>query len=167
MVKVVRDKVFLKFVFLLIGAACIGSGAKGQNSERWRLSVNNNRSPLEMMMDIGADVKTVTYLFDITRDTLNMSLVAEEDLDFKKHRVSVFAMPKNREVLRLRLEDEDLSDVKVVFLKMWNAMPKNFKNVLTLFELREIGITQEGAHINNNIIRFKMKPPRRRRSVEL
>jgi len=110
-----------------------------------------------MMMGIGEDVKMVTYLFDVTRDTLNMSYALEEELDLNKHRVSVFAMPKNKEVMRLRMEDEDLSDVKVVFRKMWQVMPRKFKNVLILFELRETGVSQSGEHFSNNIIRFKMK----------
>lgn len=137
-----------------------------QKEERWKLSVNNDRKPLEIVMDIGADDRGVTYLFDITRDTLNLAFVAEESVDWNRHGVSVFALPKNKEVLKINLDDTDLENVQVVFYKMWKAMPKKFKNVTTLFELKEYGVTDSGAEISSFIIRFKMKRPRRSNSMQ-
>ncbi|PKQ62612.1 hypothetical protein BZG01_17110 [Labilibaculum manganireducens] len=116
---------------------------------------------------MGMEDMGVTYLFDITRDTLNLAFVAEESIDWDSHGVSVFAMPKNREVLKIKLDNADLENVQVVFYKMWKAMPKNFKNVTTLFELHEYGRTKSGTDINSFIIRFKMKRPRRSNSMEL
>ncbi len=138
-----------------------------QKDERWKLSVNNDRKPLEILMEFGEEDMGVTYLFDITRDTLNLAFVAEESIDWDSHGVSVFAKPKNKEVLKIKLDDVDMENVQVVFYKMWKAMPKNFKNVTTLFELREYGNTKSGDKINNFIIRFKMKRPRRSNSMEL
>ncbi|WP_321515572.1 hypothetical protein [Marinifilum fragile] len=149
------------FVILLL----ISGSAFAQKTERWKLSVNNDRKPLEILMDIGEDDLGVTYLFDITRDTLNMSFVAEEALVWKNHGVSVYAMPKGKEVLKLKLDDADLENVQVVFYRMWKAMPKGFKNVTTLFELREYGLTKSGRKVDNFIIKFKMKRPRRGQSI--
>ena len=117
-------------------------------------------------MEFGDSEMGITYLFDITRDTLNMSFVAEESVSWKKHGISVFAMPKGKEVLKIKLDDMDMENVQVVFYRMWKAMPKNFKNVTTLFELHEYGITDKGAKVKNFIIRFKMKRPRRRNSIQ-
>lgn len=142
-----------------------------QKEERWKLSVNNDRKPLEIVMDIGANIigtddMGVTYLFDITRDTLNLTFVAEESVDWKTHGVGVFALPKNKEVLKISLDDVDLENVQVVFYKMWKVMPKKFKNVITLFELKEYGIMDSGAEVSSFIIRFKMKRPRRSNSIQ-
>lgn len=156
---------FLLMVMMLMPLLCLQ--AQNSRSNRWDLSVNNDKAPLEMMMTMGQDVESVVYLFDITRDTLNLSFVHEEDRDWRKRRLSVFAMPKNKEVLRLRILEDDLTEAKVVFGRMWKAMPREFKNVLTLFELREYGVSETREKIEYPLIRFKMKPPRRRRSVEL
>ena len=152
--------------YILLGFICVPFTSVAQNVERWKLSVNNDQKPLEILMEMGDDEKGITYLFDITRDTLNMSFVAEEAIAWKKHGVSVFAMPKEKEVLKLKLDDVDLENVQVVFFRMWKAMPKAFKNVTTLFELHEYGITESGEKINNFIIRFKMKRPRQKQSFQ-
>jgi len=120
---------------------------------------------LDILMEFGENSEGITYLFDITRDTLNMAFVAEEAISWKKHGVSVFAMPKGKEILKLKLDDADLENVQVVFYRMWKAMPKGFKNVTTLFELHEYGTSESGDKINNFIIRFKMKRPRRSQSI--
>ena len=155
------SRLFTIIFFLLITYGTVSA----QQAERWKLSVNNDRKPLEILMDIGESDKGVTYLFDITRDTLNMSFVAEEAITWKKHGVSVFAMPKGKEVLKLKLDDADLENVQVVFYRMWKAMPKGFKTVTTLFELREYGVTENGQKVDNYIIKFKMKRPRRGQSM--
>jgi hypothetical protein len=159
-----KFKYILLFTFILFTQVSLLSA---QNEEHWKLSVNNDSKPLEMLMDLGADDMGVTYLFDITSDTLNLAFVSEESLDWDTHGVSVFAMPKSKEVLKIKLDDSDVENVQVVFYKMWKAMPKNFKNVTTLFELREYGSTKSGTEVNNFIIRFKMKRPRRSNSMEL
>ncbi|MCT4602321.1 MAG: hypothetical protein N4A59_05320 [Marinifilum sp.] len=156
-----HKRVLLLISFLLLFTAFV----KAQQSERWKLSVNNDRKPLEILMDLESNEKGVTYLFDISRDTLNMAFVAEEALTWKKHGVSVYAMPKKKEVLKLKLDDADLENVQVVFYRMWKAMPKGFKNVTTLFELREYGVTENGKKVDNFIIKFKMKRPRRSQSI--
>lgn len=152
-------------VILLL--VCPDIMSQTDQTHRWSLSVNNDRAPLEIMMDIGEQVNSVTYLFDISRDTLNLSFVGDDDRDWKKRRLSIFALPRNKEVLRLKLDQEDLSQVKVVFQRMWNAMPRGFKNVLTLFELRESGVIRKGEEFSYTLIRFKMKPPRHGGSLEL
>ncbi|PXY01284.1 hypothetical protein DF185_11615 [Marinifilum breve] len=152
-------------IISLVALLLISGSVFAQEAERWKLSVNNDRKPLEILMDIGESDLGVTYLFDITRDTLNMSFVAEEALSWKKHGVSVYAMPKGKEVLKLKLDDEDLENVQVVFYRMWKAMPKGFKNVTSLFELREYGVTESGKKVDNFIIKFKMKRPRRGQSI--
>ncbi|PKQ61748.1 hypothetical protein BZG02_15125 [Labilibaculum filiforme] len=157
-------KYFLPFVLLFF---LFGAELTAQTDERWKLSVNNDQKPLEVLMEMGAEDIGITYLFDITRDTLNMAFVAEEAIDWDSHGVGVFAMPKSKEVLKIKLEDADLENVQVVFYKMWKAMPKNFKNVITVFELREYGRTKSGADIDSFIIKFKMKRPRRSNSMEL
>jgi hypothetical protein len=154
--------VLLPFLFLLFA-----SKLSAQTQERWKLSVNNDHKPLEVLMDFENETKGLTYLFDITRDTLNMAFVAEEALDWEKHGVGVFAMPKSKEVLKIPLEDVDMENVQVVFYRMWNAMPKKFKNVTTIFELHEYGVTEDGRVSDNFIIRFKMKRPRRSNSIQL
>lgn len=154
-------------VFLPLLILLFASKVSAQGQERWKLSVNNDHKPLEVLMNFENESKGLTYLFDITRDTLNMAFVAEEALDWKRHGVGVFAMPKNKEVLKIQLEDIDMENVQVVFYKMWKAMPKKFKNVTTIFELREYGVTEEGSVSNNFIIRFKMKRPRRSSSMQL
>lgn len=153
-------------LFTLAFIAFVGN-INAQDDERWKLSVNNDQKPLEILMEFGDAEMGITYLFDITRDTLNMSFVAEESIEWKKHGVSVFAMPKGKEVLKIKLDDIDMENVQVVFYKMWKAMPKNFKNVTTIFELHEYGITDKGARVKNYIIRFKMKRPRRRNSIQM
>ena len=155
----------IKTYAILLFILLISIPAIAQKKQRWKLSVNNDHKPLDILMDFGSDKKGVIYLFDITRDTLNMSFVAEEALTWKKHGVSVLAMPKGKEVLKLRLDDTDLENVQVVFYRMWKAMPKGFKNVTTLFELREYGITESGKRVDNFIIRFKMKRPRKQQSI--
>ena len=157
-----QHRIFITFLFFLL---LISGSVFAQQAERWKLSVNNDRKPLEILMDIGADDIGITYLFDITRDTLNMSFVAEEALSWKKHGVSVYTVPKGKEVLKLKLDDADLENVQVVFYRMWKAMPKGFKNVTTLFELREYGVTETGTKVDNFIIKFKMKRPRRGQSI--
>ncbi|BAX81254.1 hypothetical protein [Labilibaculum antarcticum] len=142
------------------------SKLSAQKEERWKLSVNKDRKALEIVMDLGADAKGVIYLFDITRDTLNLAFVAEESVDWNTHGISVCAMPKNKEVLKIKLDDIDLENVQVVFHKMWEAMPKRFKNVTTLFELKEYGVTDSGPEVSSFIIRFKMKRPRRSNSIQ-
>ncbi|WP_421920155.1 hypothetical protein [Marinifilum sp.] len=154
----------LSILFLLL----LFSGlASAQKTERWKLSVNNDKKPLEILMDLESNDKEITYLFDITRDTLNMAFVAEEALTWKKHGVGVFVMPKGKEVLKLKLDDADLENVQVVFYRMWKAMPKGFKTVRTIFELREYGVTDEGNKVDNFIIKFKMKRPRSGQSISL
>ncbi|MBI9059957.1 MAG: hypothetical protein JEZ01_19485 [Labilibaculum sp.] len=159
-----KTKYILLFTFAFI--AFVGN-INAQEDERWKLSVNNDQKPLEILMEFGDSEMGITYLFDITRDTLNMSFAAEESISWKKHGVSVFALPKGKEVLKIKLDDVDMENVQVVFYRMWKAMPKNFKNVTTLFELHEYGTTSEGAQVKNFIIRFKMKRPRRRNSIQL
>lgn len=154
--------ILLFFIILFLSVTKLAA----QKEERWKLSVNNDRKALEIVMDIGADDMGVTYLFDITRDTLNLAFVAEEAIDWNTHGISVFAMPKNKEVLKIKLDDADMENVQVVFYKMWKAMPKKFKNVTTLFELQEYGVTESGTEISNFIIRFKMKRPRRSNSMQ-
>lgn len=156
---------YWNLITLLVILLLTSGSVFAQKTERWKLSVNNDRKPLEILMDIGEDDLGVTYLFDISRDTLNMSFVAEEALSWKKHGISVYAMPKGKEVLKLKLDDEDLENVQVVFYRMWKAMPKGFKNVTTLFELREYGVTETGRKVDNFIIKFKMKRPRRGQSI--
>jgi hypothetical protein len=158
---------YSRIVTILLLLIIVSNLAKAQDPERWKLSVNNDRKPLEILMNLEENTKGVTYLFDITRDTLNMSFVAEEAISWKKHGVSVFAMPKGKEVLKLKLDDADLEHVQVVFYRMWKAMPKGFKTVTTLFELREHGVTADGKEIDSFIIKFKMKRPRRSQSMEL
>ncbi|WP_372751978.1 hypothetical protein [Labilibaculum sp.] len=154
--------VLLSCLFLLFA-----SKLSAQTQERWKLSVNNDHKPLEVLMNFANDNKELTYLFDITRDTLNMSFVAEEALDWKEHGVGVFAMPKNHEVLKIKLDDVDMENVQVIFYRMWKAMPGKFKNVTTIFELHEYGVTQNGQEVSNFIIRFKMKRPRRSNTIQL
>ncbi|MUP37834.1 hypothetical protein [Labilibaculum euxinus] len=159
-----KSRYILPFVIILF--SCV-SELCAQKEERWKLSVNNDQKPLEILMEMGMEDMGVTYLFDITRDTLNLAFVAEESIDWDSHGVGVFAMPKNREVLKIKLDNADMENVQVVFYKMWKAMPKNFKNVTTVFELHEYGRTKTGNDINSFIIRFKMKRPRRSNSMEL
>lgn len=154
-------------LLLLLPLILFVTSVSAQEAERWKLSVNNDRKPLEIVMEFGDEEMGVTYLFDITRDTLNMAFVAEEAISWKKHGVGVFAMPRGKEVLKIKLDDVDMENVQVVFYKMWKAMPKGFKNVTTLFELREYGTSESGQKIENYIIRFKMKRPRRRNSFQL
>nr|WP_320120307.1 hypothetical protein [uncultured Marinifilum sp.] len=156
-------KIFKAVVFFLILIVPLFVAA--QKPERWKLSVNKDRKPIDILMELNADNQGVTYLFDITRDTLNMSFVAEEAIVWKKHGISVFAMPKGREVLKIKLDDTDLESVQVAFYRMWKAMPKGFKNVTTLFELHEYGVSEDGDKINNFIIKFKMKRPRKSQSM--
>lgn len=156
---------YWNLITLLAILLLISGSVFAQKTERWKLSVNNDRKPLEILMDIGEDDLGVTYLFDITRDTLNMSFAAEEALVWKHHGVNVYAMPKGKEVLKLKLDDADLENVQVVFYRMWKAMPKGFKNVTTLFELREYGVTESGRKVDNFIIKFKMKRPRSGQSI--
>jgi len=144
-----------------------GGSLTAQQLERWKLSVNNDQKPLDVLMEIGKEAKDITYLFDISRDTLNMSFVAEEAITWKRHGVSVFVMPKRKEVLKLKLDDADLENVQVVFYRMWKAMPKSYKNVNTFFELHEYGTTESGEKISHFLIRFKMKRPRQRHSIHL
>lgn len=158
-----KNKYILLFSIILLSSV---TKLAAQKEERWKLSVNNDRKPLEVVMEFGEDNKGLTYLFDITRDTLNMAFVAEEAIDWESHGISVFAMPKNKEVLKIKLDDMDMENVQVVFYKMWKAMPKKFKNVTTLFELQEYGVKDSGAEISNFIIRFKMKRPRRSNSIQ-
>ncbi|RUT78238.1 hypothetical protein [Ancylomarina longa] len=152
---------FLCLFFLLSGGSIAA-----QQLERWKLSVNNDQKPIDILMEIGNDAKDITYLFDITRDTLNMSFVAEEAITWKHHGVSVFVMPKKKEVLKLKLDNADLENVQVVFYRMWRAMPKVYKNVNTLFELHEYGTTDSGEKISHFLIRFKMKRPRQKHSIQ-
>ena len=154
--------IFLFSIILFLSATKLTA----QKEERWKLSVNNDRKPIDVLMEFGEGDKGITYLFDITRDTLNMAFVAEEAIDWKSHGISVFAMPKNKKVLKIKLDDADMENVQVVFYKMWNAMPKNFKNVTTLFELKEYGVMNSGVKVSNYIIRFKMKRPRRSNSIQ-
>lgn len=156
-------KIFKAVVFLLVLIVPLFVAA--QKPERWKLSVNKDRKPIDILMELNADNQGVTYLFDITRDTLNMSFVAEEAIVWKKHGISVFAMPKGREVLKIKLDDTDLENVQVAFYRMWKAMPRGFKNVTTLFELHEYGVSEDGDKISNFIIKFKMKRPRKSQSM--
>ncbi|MPQ47661.1 hypothetical protein GCQ56_11670 [Marinifilum sp. N1E240] len=161
-----RNKIYhMVKVILVIASLLLPNLLSAQTSDRWKLSVNNDRKPLDILMEFGENSEGITYLFDITRDTLNMAFVAEEAISWKKHGVSVFAMPKGKEILKLKLDDADLENVQVVFYRMWKAMPKGFKNVTTLFELHEYGTSESGDKINNFIIRFKMKRPRRSQSI--
>jgi len=157
----------IKYILLVLTILLLSvTKLVAQKEERWKLSVNNDRKALEILMDIDTDDMQVTYLFDITRDTLNLAFVAEEAVDWNTHGVSVFALPKNREVLKIKLDDVDLENVQVIFHKMWKAMPKKFKNVTTLFELKEYGIKDSGVEISSFIIQFKMKRPRRSNSMQ-
>ncbi len=158
-----KIKFILLFAFALL--TFIGN-VKAQHEERWKLSVNNDQKPLDILMEFGDSKTGITYLFDITRDTLNMSFVAEESVSWKKHGISVYAMPKGKEVLKIKLVDMDMENVQIVFYRMWKAMPKNFKNVTTSFELHEYGTAEEGTQVNNFIIRFKMKRPRKRNTIQ-
>lgn len=155
--------IFKVSIFLFVLMVPIFGAA--QKPERWKLSVNKDRKPIDILMELNADNQEVTYLFDITRDTLNMSFVAEEAIAWKKHGISVFALPKGREVLKIKLDDTDMENVQVVFYRMWKAMPKGFKNVTTLFELHEYGVSEDGDKISNFIIKFKMKRPRKSQSM--
>jgi hypothetical protein len=160
------DKILMNVFFTVWLVVCCTFSLSAQTTDRWELSVNNDRRPLDILMEFGEEETGTTYLFDISRDTLNMSFIAEEAISWKKHGVSVFAMPKEREVLKLKLDDVDLENVQVVFYRMWKAMPKGFKNVNTVFELHEYGTTESGQKINHFLIRFKMKRPRQRQSME-
>lgn len=158
---------FIQLFSLLILLNFVGpTKLSGQQDERWKLSVNDDSKPIEILMDL-ADEGAITYLFDITSDTLNMAFVAEEAIDWKKHGISVYALPGEKEVLKLNLDNSDLENVQIVFYRMWKAMPKSFKNVTTFFELREYGTTENGRKVEQSIIRFKMKRPRQGNSINL
>lgn len=139
------------FVILLL----ISGSVFAQKTERWKLSVNNDRKPLEILMDIGEDDLGITYLFDITRDTLNMSFAAEEAFVWKHHGVSVYAMPKGKEVLKLKLDDADLENVQVVFYRMWKAMPKGFKNVTTLLNCVNMALPNQVEKLIISLLNLK------------
>lgn len=136
--------------FLTKSGVCL---AQTDQIERWSLSVNNNCTPLEMIMDIGADVTGVTYLFNVTSDTLNLKIEEGIKGQWRRCCLSVFILPEDTEVLRLNVNEYDQSGLKVVFGDIWNTIPHALRNENSLFELREC----DGDHYSNSIIRFKMK----------